>query len=423
MIQDVMHKTNDPALKSFVPVSADSHFPIQNLPYGAFVSEDGTGRPQPGTGGPSGPGGLSSGSGTSNGSGGLSPGMSDDPHLCVAIGDYVLDLCVLDQEEYFRKGGFQNQGVFSRPVLNEFMALGRKAWLEARTSISRLLRYDNPVLRDNPALREKVLIPRDRVRMVIPVDIGDYTDFYSSREHATNVGIMLRGEENALNPNWLHLPVAYHGRASSVVISGTELNRPYGQILPEGDIFPSYMASRRVDFELEVGFYTGPGNSLGHPVSMDRAADHIFGLSLVNDWSARDIQSWEYVPLGPFSAKNFGTSVSPWIVTLDALEPFRTSGPEQSSPLPLPYLRSPGNSAFDIHLEVLLMSERMRTPARISTSNYKHLYWNMFQQLVHHTVSGCNTRPGDLMASGTISGPRTSSYGSLLELTWNGTSS
>lgn len=244
-----MHETNDPNLKTFVPVKPDSHFPIQNLPYGAFV--------------PSG-----------------SPG---DPHLCVAIGDFVLDLHVLDKEDYFQKGDLHHQGVFSRPVLNDFMALGRKSWLEVRTTVSRLLRYDNPILRDNPAIREKVLIPMDRVRMVMPVDIGDYTDFYSSREHAANVGALFRGKKNALHPNWLHLPAGYHGRASSVVVSGTGLNRPAGQTKADDAILPVFEPSRMVDFELEMGFYTGPGNTLGSSISIDRAGEHIFGLSLVND--------------------------------------------------------------------------------------------------------------------------------------------
>lgn len=382
-----MHETNDPHLKSFISVSPDSHFPIQNLPYGSYI---------PQTGG--------------------------EPRLCTAIGDYILDLFELGKEGFFHKGHLPDQGVFSKPVLNDFMALGRTSWLEARTIISRLLRFDNPILRDNTILRDKILIPMDEVRMVMPVDIGDYTDFYSSREHATNVGSLFRDKEHALHPNWLHLPVAYHGRASSVVISGTDLYRPCGQMTDPDTGFPVFRSSRMLDFELEAGFFTGPGNTLGRPITLDVAADHIFGMVLVNDWSARDIQKWEYVPLGPFNSKNFGTSISPWIVTLDALEPFRTHGPEQSEPVPLPYLQNeptrPGT--FDIVLDVHLKGVNFMSPEHICRSNYKYLYWNMNQQLAHHTVTGCNIRPGDLLASGTISGPGETSYGSMLELSHGG---
>lgn len=256
--------------------------------------------------------------------------------------------------------------------------------------------------------------------MHLPVTIGDYTDFYSSKEHATNVGRMLRGEENALMPNWLHLPVAYHGRASSVVISGTPIPRPKGQIKPDDEANPIFGPCRTLDFELEMGFFIGPGNSLTKSISTSEAMDHIFGLVIVNDWSARDIQKWEYQPLGPFLAKNFATSISPWIVPMTALEPFRTSGPIQD-PQPLPYLQSPNESAYDIHLEVALTPEGDSTKHTICRSNCKYLYWNFCQQLAHHTVNGCNMRPGDLLATGTISGPSPDSYGSMLELAWRGT--
>ncbi|MCA9938439.1 MAG: fumarylacetoacetase, partial [Anaerolineales bacterium] len=257
------------------------------------------------------------------------------------------------------------------------------------------------------------------VVMEMPAQIGDYTDFYSSREHATNVGIMFRGRENALMPNWLHLPVAYHGRASSIIPGGIDIHRPHGQTIRDGDAAPTFGPSRLMDFELEMGFFIGPGNDLGHPVPVQNAADHIFGLVLVNDWSARDIQKWEYQPLGPFLAKNLATSISPWVVTLDALEPFRRPSPPQD-PAPLPYLRSVGDWAYDIHLEVHLQSEQMAAPHPICRSNFRYLYWNMCQQLAHHTITGCNLRPGDLLASGTISGPSPDSYGSMLELTWRG---
>lgn len=370
---------------SFIDVPADSHFPIQNLPYGVF-------RP--------------------NGGG--------EPRVGVAIGEWVLDLAVLEAEGVFHGAALAGQRVFDRPSLNAFMALGRAAWQEARATLQHLLRHDNPALRDNAALRKLALRPMTAVTMLLPADIGDYTDFYSSRQHASNVGTMFRGPENALMPNWLHLPVAYHGRASSVVLSGVDIHRPHGQVLPAGAEAPVFSASRLLDFELEMGFFVGPGNPLGEPIPVNEAADHIFGLVLVNDWSARDIQAWEYRPLGPFLAKNFATSISPWVVTLDALMPFVCEGPAQE-PRPLPYLYSPNNWSYDIQIEVRLQGETMAEPATISRSNFRYLYWNICQQLAHHTITGCNTQPGDLLASGTISGPTADSYGSLLELSWRGT--
>jgi fumarylacetoacetase len=380
-----MDPTNDPALRSWVPVAPESHFPIQNLPYGVFRRRAGI-----------------------------------TPHIGVAIGDYVLDLAVVETAGLLEAPSLLGRNVFGRRTLNDFLALGRSAWREARSAISRLLRHDEPWLRDDPPLRQRALIPTADVEMLLPVDIGDYTDFYSSREHATNVGTMMRGPDNALQPNWLHLPVAYHGRASSVVVSGTDVRRPNGQTRADDAPAPTFGPSRSLDFELEMGFFIGPGNPLGQPIPIEQAPEHIFGLVLVNDWSARDIQRWEYVPLGPFLAKNFATTVSPWVVTLDALAPFRTAGPKQD-PTPLPYLRSPGNWAFDIRLEVLLQSPTMDRPHVVSRSNAKYLYWNVCQQLAHHAVNGCNLRTGDLLASGTISGPTPDSYGSMLELAWKGT--
>jgi fumarylacetoacetase len=303
------------------------------------------------------------------------------------------------------------------------MALGVPAWRSVRKQLVELLRDDSSTLRDAVDLRREALLPRAEVEMRLPAVVGDYTDFYSSREHATNCGTMLRGPEQPLTPNWLHLPVAYHGRSSSLVVSGTGVRRPCGQTMPEGGERPKFGPSRALDFELEMGLFVGPGNELGTPVSIEQAPEHIFGLVLVNDWSARDIQKWEYVPLGPFLAKNFATSVSPWVVTLDALEPFRTAGPRQE-PQPLEYLQSPGDWAFDIQLEVALASERMQAdhlaPATICRTNFRYLYWNVCQQLAHHTVGGCNLRPGDLLASGTVSGPSPDSRGCLLERTWGG---
>jgi fumarylacetoacetase len=379
-----MNPINDPTLRSFVPVALDSHFPIQNLPYGVF-------RP-----------------------------ASGSPRVGLAIGDFVLDLAVLEERGFFNATSLRGRGVFAQPALNDFLALGRTAWSEARAIISHLLRAEEPTLRDDAVLREHALRPRAEVELLLPVIIGDYTDFYSSREHATNVGVMLRGPDNALQPNWLHLPVAYHGRASSVVVSGTDVHRPKGQTKADDAPAPTFGPSRSLDFELEMAFVVGPGNELGRPVPIAEAAEHIFGMVLLNDWSARDIQRWEYVPLGPFLAKNFATSISPWVVTLEALEPFRTAGPKQD-PEPLPYLRSPGDWAYDVQLEVWLQGEKMGRPQRICRSNARHLYWNICQQLAHHTVNGCNLRPGDLLASGTISGPTPDSYGSLLELAWKGT--
>jgi fumarylacetoacetase len=370
--------------RSFIDVSPESHFPIQNLPYAVF---------RPKAGGPA--------------------------RVGVAIGDWVLDLAALAGSGLFDTPLLAGRSYFDRPALNAFMAAGRPTWQEARAAIRHLLAADTATLRDDAALRGRALLPLATVELLLPCDIGDYTDFYSSREHATNVGIMFRGRENALMPNWLHLPVAYHGRASSVVISGTPVKRPSGQTKADDAAMPSFGPSRLVDFELEMGFFVGPGNALGRPVPVGEAADHIFGLVLVNDWSARDIQKWEYQPLGPFLAKNFATTISPWVVTLEALEPFRCQGPAQEPP-PLPYLQSSGPWAYNIQLEVGLQSRQMAQPQVISRSNFRHLYWNMLQQLAHHTVTGCNLRPGDLLASGTISGPTPDARGSLLELAWRG---
>jgi fumarylacetoacetase len=337
----------------------------------------------------------------------------------VAIGEWVLDLAVLEGRGFFAGTAVEGRAVFSAGSLNGFMALGRSAWGSVRKIVQELLLADNSILRDDAALRAGAIVPMAAVVMHLPAEIGDYTDFYSSREHATNVGTMFRGAENALMPNWLHLPVAYHGRASSVILSGVDVVRPSGQTTRGNETTPTFGPSRLMDFELEMGFFVGPGNALGEPIAVAKAAEHIFGMVLVNDWSARDIQKWEYQPLGPFLAKNLATSISPWVVTLDALEPFRRPGPVQE-PEPLPYLQSEGDWAYDIHLEVQLQTEQMDGPVTISRSNFRYLYWNICQQLAHHTITGCNMRPGDLLASGTISGPTADSYGSMLELTWRG---
>lgn len=372
------------SIQSFIPVDPASHFPLHNLPYGVF-------RPAPG----------------------------ESPRVGVAIGEWVLDLAKLERAGLLNVASYGGRPVFDRASLNPFMALGRPAWCEVRRQLQQVLAENNPILRDQQKLRREVLQPQIEVEMLLPFEIGDYTDFYSSREHATNVGSMLRGPDKALMPNWLHLPVAYHGRASSIVVSGTDLRRPWGQVMPEGATRPQFVPSAAVDFELEVGFVIGPGNRLGQPVPADQALEHVFGLVLVNDWSARDIQKWEYMPLGPFLAKNFGTSISPWVVTLEALAPFQTQGPEQD-PTPLPYLQAAKNPTWDIRLEVWLQTASMPQGERICASNLKNLYWNVRQQIAHHTCGGCNLRTGDLLATGTISGPVPEARGCLLELTWGG---
>ena len=375
-------EANNPALRSWVEVETGSHFPIQNLPFGIC---------RPRTGG--------------------------ELRVCSAIGELVIDLAALDEAGALNGTPVAGAEVFHEPTLNAFMALGREAWSATRQALSRMLRDDNGELRDNAELRGLALLPAHEVELQLPVDVGDYTDFYSSREHATNVGTMFRGANNALMPNWLHLPVGYHGRSSSIVVSGAPVRRPQGQTRPDDEQPPVFGASRMVDFELEMGFFVGPGNGLGEPVPVGEAEDHIFGMVLVNDWSARDIQKWEYQPLGPFLAKNFATTISPWVVTLDALEPFRCAGPGQE-PQPLPYLQG-SDGAFDIALEVWLAPDG-GSATRICESNFRYLYWSMAQQLAHHTVGGCNLRTGDLLASGTVSGPTDDSRGSLLELAWRG---
>jgi fumarylacetoacetase len=370
-------------LKSFIDVSPDSHFPIQNLPFGIFQPKGGK------------------------------------PRAGVAIGDLIADLSVLEDLGHFRSPEFQGRKVFSEDSLNAFLALGRPAWRKARAVLERLLSSKTPILRDNARLRARVFLSQKNVTMKLPVRIGNYTDFYSSYHHAHNVGTMLRGPENALMPNWKWLPVAYHGRASSVIVSGMEVRRPTGQTKAPDTAAPTFGPTKSFDYELETAFLIGPGNLLGEPVSIDRATDHIFGLVLMNDWSARDIQAWEYQPLGPFLAKNFATSTSPWVVTLEALEPFRKPLPSQD-PKPLPYLRAKNDFTFDIHLEAQLQTSSMTAPHVITRTNFQNLYWSISQQLAHHTVNGCNLEPGDLLASGTISGATDESRGCMLELTWRG---
>jgi fumarylacetoacetase len=380
-------------LRSFVDVSADSHFPLENLPFGVFQPKQGK------------------------------------PRVGVAIGDVIVDLSELEELDHFRSPEFRGQEVFSNDSLNAFLALGRPAWRKTREILQRLLSAETPTLRDNARLREKVFHAQKDVAMKLPARIGNYTDFYSSYHHAHNVGTMLRGPENALMPNWKWLPVAYHGRASSVVVSGTDVRRPHGQIKPPDSSAPIFSPTKSLDFELEMAFLIGPGNSLGEPVPIDCAVDHVFGLVLMNDWSARDIQAWEYQPLGPFLAKNFCTAISPWVVTLEALEPFKKPLPQQD-PAPLPYLRWKEDFTLDIRLEAHLQTSSIlakaspsggeNAPQIITRTNFQNLYWSIAQQLAHHTVNGCNLRAGDLLASGTISGSTEESRGCMLELTWRG---
>ncbi|KAI9497866.1 fumarylacetoacetate hydrolase [Zychaea mexicana] len=377
-----------PLLESFVTVSKDSHFPIQNIPFGVF-----------------------------------STAQQTTPRVGVAIGEHVLDLAAVAHAGLLNSiEGLQDPAaVFDKPALNEFMNLGKPVWRATRLAIQKLLSKDEPALRDNTELQSRALVKQTDVTMHLPAQIGDYTDFYCSREHATNVGIMFRGKDNALQPNWLHIPVGYHGRASSLVVSGTDLHRPAGQrITPQNNTGPFFAPSAKLDFELEVGWFVGQGNPLGKRIEVADAKDHIFGMVLVNDWSARDIQAWEYVPLGPFLGKNFGTTLSPWIVTLDALEEFLVDGPSQTSPAPLAYLQEKHKTAYDIDLEVQIKPKGSSKFERTTLSNLKYMYWSVTQQLAHHTVNGCNMRAGDMCATGTISGPEKGNFGSLLELSWNG---
>lgn len=373
---------NDPALRTWADLPAGSDFPIQNLPLGIVSAADRSARP------------------------------------ATRIGDTVVDLAALADAGLLNEVGI-DPACFKAGALNPLMRHGRSGIRALRERLSQLLRHDNPALRDNAPLRAKALVPVAQAVMHLPCHIGDYTDFYSSRQHAYNVGCMFRDPANALLPNWLHLPVGYHGRASSIVVSGTPIRRPMGQYKPAPDAAPVFGPTRQLDMELEVAFITFEGNALGDRITTAEAEEKIMGLVLFNDWSARDIQAWEYVPLGPFLGKNFGSSMSPWVVLLDALEPFRVASPVQDPPV-LPYLQQQGDHHFDIALEASIATADGKETV-ICRSNFRHLYWSMAQQLAHHTVNGCNVRSGDVMASGTISGDTEDSYGSLLELTWKGT--
>lgn len=366
---------------SWIEVARDSDFPIQNLPFGIFETD------------------------------------TRDARAGVAIGEYIVDLAMLHREGFLHMFDEPMSKYFHQSYLNEFIGLGKKVTNQVRKRVADLLDIDNPELRDSPECRDAILVPLSEARMLMPVKVGDYTDFYSSMEHATNVGSMFRDPDNALLPNWKHLPVAYHGRASSIIPSGQPIRRPQGQIFPPGATQPAFEPTRKLDFELEMAFITCKSTNLGERITTEAAEDYIFGFVLFNDWSARDIQKWEYVPLGPFLSKSFASSISPWIVTLEALSPYRIKGPEQSPVLP--YLQYSGDRNFDIELEVGIVPPNGNYQG-VSKSNFRYMYWNVCQQLAHQTANGCNINVGDLYASGTISGSLSGSYGSMLEITWNG---
>lgn len=376
-----MIKANNPKIQSWLDVPEGNDFPIQNIPFGIFK----TGR--------------------------------QAARVCTRIGDRVIDLAKVNELGFFADLNIP-KAVFRNEYLNDFMALGKVRTRTLRERISDL--FNKQVKKWNSReMAEHFLYNITEVEMLLPVKVGDYTDFYSSMEHARNVGAMFRDPKNALLPNWKHLPVGYHGRASSIVVSGTPFHRPKGQSLPADATQPVFGPTKLLDFELEMAFVVGKSTELGDSVSTAQAEDHIFGLALFNDWSARDIQAWEYVPLGPFLGKNFASTISPWVITLDALEPFRVKGPKQS-PKVLPYLEYEGNKNYDLNLTVEIHPETGKGKT-VCKSNFKYLYWNMCQQLAHHTVNGCNLNVGDLCASGTISGKNKNSFGSMLELTWRGT--
>lgn len=372
---------NDPARKSWIEVLESSDFPIQNIPFGVFITKD------------------------------------DVVTIGTRIGDSAIDLGAMQQFGYFQ-GIELTDDMFMQDTLNDFISDGKKTWRLVRNRIAEIFDINNPILRDNQKHRDIIIFSLNEIEMQLPVLIGDYTDFYSSKEHATNVGKMFRDPENALLPNWLHIPVGYHGRSSTIIPSEIPVHRPFGQTLSNGASVPVFGPSKLIDFELEMAFITTDANLMGEPIPVDEAESHIFGMVLFNDWSARDIQKWEYVPLGPFLAKNFASSISPWIVTLDALEPFKVQSPLQN-PVPLPYLRQSNPYTFDIKLQVSIQPENGNENV-ISNSNFKYMYWTMAQQLAHHTVNGCRVNSGDMMGSGTISGPTPDSYGSMLELSWGG---
>jgi len=375
-------KANNPALTSWINVDSNSDFPIQNLPFGIYSD------------------------------------ANTKHHVCSAIGTYLIDLYELAERGFFKDLNI-NKEVFNNAFLNDFMELGKETTRAVRDRLSDLLETNNNELKDNKEAFNHIFKQQSSVQMLLPVKVGDYTDFYSSIDHATNIGTMIRDPKNALMPNWKYIPVGYHGRASSITVSGTPLHRPKGQMKPADAEVPTFGPCKLLDFELETAYIIGKSSKLGSSISTEQADDYIFGMVLFNDWSARDIQTWEYVPLGPFLSKNFASTISPWIVTLDALEPYRTKGYVQE-PKVFPYLEYTGDKNVDIKLQVAIQPENSNETV-ICNSNYKYMYWTMEQQLAHHTVNGCNVNVGDMMGSGTISGPEPHEYGSMMELSWKGT--
>ncbi len=378
-----MTTTNTHLLKSWIPYDESCDFTIYNIPFGIIE--------------------------TSNGS----------THLATIIGDTVIDLAVMHTLGYFEGFALQKNQVESR-FLNEFIALGKQTTSAIRNRIIELFSEGNKQLSSNDTHCKQVLLKASDCKLLLPVKVNNYTDFYSSIEHATNVGTMFRDPKNALLPNWKHIPIGYHGRASSIVVSGTNFHRPKGQTKAADAELPEFGPCKMLDFELEMAFVVGKETQLGETIAIDASNEYIFGMLLFNDWSARDMQTWEYVPLGPFLAKNFASTVSPWLVTMEALAPFKVPQPIQE-PKVLPYLQSSeSNNNIDIHLQVAIQPE-MGAEKVVSNSNFKYMYWSMNQQLTHHASNGCNIQIGDMYASGTISGPTEDSYGSMLELTWRGT--
>ena len=375
-------KANNPTLTSWIEVETNSDFPIQTLPFGVYGDS------------------------------------ATKHHVCSAIGNYVIDLYELANLGYLSNLSI-NKEVFNNAYLNDFIDLGKDVTRSLRDRLSDLLEKSNNELQINKDAFATVFKLQSAVNMLLPVKVGDYTDFYSSIDHATNIGTMIRDPKNALMPNWKYIPVGYHGRASSICVSGTPFHRPKGQMKPADAEVPTFGPCKLLDFELETAFIIGKSSQLGESISTEKADDYIFGMTLFNDWSARDIQTWEYIPLGPFLSKNFASTISPWIVTLDALEPFRTEGYVQE-PKVFPYLEYTGNKNIDIKLQVAIHPENS-TETIICNSNYKYMYWTMEQQLAHHTINGCNVNVGDMMGSGTISGPQPHEYGSMMELSWKGT--
>ncbi|PCJ64969.1 MAG: fumarylacetoacetase [Bacteroidetes bacterium] len=363
-------------MNSWIDIPQNSDFSIHNLPYGIFLRDE---KPTPG----------------------------------VAIGDYIIDLNAAAKVGVFTDLEFDTS-VFESDFLNDFIDCGKDAWTSLRHCLIKELTAQGNLFE----FKEKVIVDRLSADMCMPVRIGDYTDFYSSIEHATNLGKLFRPDSEPLLPNWRHIPVGYHGRASSIIISGTPIKRPSGQSKAPTADTPSFGKSKRLDIELEMAFIIGKSTTLGDSININNAEDHIFGKVIFNDWSARDIQGWEYVPLGPFLGKSFASTISPWIVTMEALEPFRCESIPQE-PTVLPYLQYEGQKNFNINLEVGITPEGDEETT-ISESNFKYMYWNMAQQLTHHTVNGCNVNVGDMMASGTISGRDQHSYGSMIEISKGG---